>query len=132
MKDWIDVAKFMETGEALNKLPDGMEIVPVVGVTFVEDYPTNLHRLSIVHSHRRSDIELELRRDPDNQYDGNAVQVRYMGYMLGHLAKEIAARIAPLLDSGKEIRATVFQVRISPENPNNPGLDVLLDHNEQR
>lgn len=129
MNSWKDLANSKETGEPLNKLPDGMEIVPVVGVTFVEDYPTNLHRLSIVHSHRRSDIDVELRRDPDNKYDANAVQVRYLGYMVGHLSREVAARIAPLLDSGKEIRATVFQVRISPENPNNPGLDILLDHN---
>lgn len=124
---WKDVAKSMETGEALNKLPDGAEVVPVVGVSFMEDYPTNLHRLAIVHTHRREDISVALVRNPDNPYDSNAIQVRYMGYMVGHLPKEVAARIAPILDAGGEYEAIVFQVRISPENPNNPGLDILLE-----
>lgn len=125
--DWNDVKHHIETGEDLFQLSEGMEIVPVVGVTFVDDYPTNLHRLAILHTHRTEDIELNLVRNPNNPYDSNAVEVRHMVYMLGHLPKEVAARIAPLLDAGEDITATVFQVRISPENPNNPGLDVLLD-----
>lgn len=127
MNSWDDVKKSMETGESLNQIPEDMEVVPVAGVSFVEDYPTNLHRLAIVHSHRRADIPVDLVRNPDNPYDSNAVQVRYMGYMLGHLPKDVAARIAPLLDSGTKYVTTVFQVRISPENLNNPGLDILLD-----
>lgn len=125
--DWADVDKFIATGELFEKLPEGMEIVRVVGVTFVDEYPTNLHRLAIVHTHRTEDIELNLVRNPENPYDNNAVEVRHMVYMLGHLPKEVAARIAPLLDAGQEIRATVFQVLISQENPNQPGLDILLD-----
>lgn len=125
--DWADVDKFITTGEIFEKLPEGMEIVRVVGVTFVDEYPTNLHRLAIVHTHRTEDIELNLVRNPENPYDNNAVEVRHMVYMLGHLPKEVAARIAPLLDAGQEIRATVFQVLISQENPNQPGLDILLD-----
>lgn len=124
--DWNDVRNYKETGEDLFQLSEDMEISPVVGVTFVDDYPTNLHRLAILHTHRREDIELHLVRNPNNPYDSNAVEVRYMVYMLGHLPKEVAARIAPLLDAGNEITATVFQVRISPENLNNPGLDVML------
>lgn len=125
--DWADVDKFIATGELFEKLPEGMEIVRVVGVTFVDEYPTNLHRLAIVHTHRTEDIELNLVRNPENPYDNNAVEVRHMVYMLGHLPKEVAARIAPLLDAGQEIIATVFQVLISQENPNQPGLDILLD-----
>ena len=124
---WKDVRNSMETGDDLNKIPEGMQVVPVVGVSFIEDYPTNLHRLAIVHSHRRSEIEVALVRNPDNPYDSNAVEVRYMGYMTGHLPKDVAAQVAPLLDAGETITAMVFQVRISPDNLNNPGLDVLID-----
>lgn len=130
MNTWKDLRNSMKTGETLNKIPEGTEVVPVVGVTFVEDYPTNLHRLAIVHTHRKTDIWVGLVRNPENPYDSNAVEVRYTGHMLGHLAKDVAARIAPLLDAGEEIRASVFQVRISPDNPNNPGLDILLDRSK--
>lgn len=125
--DWNDVKNHAESGEGFNQIPEGMQIVPVVGVSFIEDYPTNLHRLAIVHTHRREDIDVALVRNPDNPYDSNAIEVRYMGYLTGHLPKDVAAKVAPLLDSGEKITATVFQVRISPDNPNNPGLDVLLD-----
>lgn len=126
--DWNDVKANQDSGETFNLIPEGMELVRVVGVSFIDDYPTNLHRLAIVHTHRRSDIEVALVRNPNNPYDNNAIEVRYMGYMTGHLSKEVAATVAPLLDVGAEITATVFQVRISPENPNNPGLDLLLDY----
>lgn len=125
--DWNEVKNFAEFGDDLNTLPEGMEIVPVVGVSFVDDYPTNLHRLAIVHTHSKNEIKLYLVRNPDNPYDSNAVEVRHMVYMLGHLSREVAARIAPLLDRGEEITASVYRVRISPENLNNPGLDILLD-----
>lgn len=122
MADWKNVRDLMNS-----RIPEGMEVVPVVGVSFIEDYPTNLHRLAIAHTHRKEDIKIGLTRNPDNPFDGNAVEVRYMGHMVGHLSREVAARIAPRMDKGEEIKAYVFLVRISPENPSNPGLDVLLD-----
>ncbi len=127
MNNWNDVQKFMATGEDLNKIPEGTEVVPVVGVSFIEGYPQNLHRLAETHRNRRTDIWVELRRNPENPYDSNAIEVRYIGEMLGHLSKDVAARIAPILDGRGEYLVSVFQVRISPDNPNNPGLDVLLD-----
>lgn len=123
---WKDVKKFVED-HPFTPIPEGVTLVKVAGVSFVEDYPTNLHRLAIVHTHRKADILVSLVRNPDNPYDSNAVEVRHTGYMLGHLPKDVAAKVAPRLDAGVEIRATIFGVRISPDNPNNPGLDILLE-----
>ncbi|KAM0752884.1 hypothetical protein T439DRAFT_323492 [Meredithblackwellia eburnea MCA 4105] len=49
----------------------------------------------------RDGTELELRRDPHNIYDRNAIEVRLpnKGSKIGHLSKQFAARIASLMDA---------------------------------
>lgn len=44
-----------------------------------------------------------LRREPHNIHDSNAVAVISGGKMLGHIDREAAAIIAPLLDDGAQI-----------------------------
>lgn len=101
-------------------LPDGLKVVPVVGVTFVPAYPDNILGL-------KTGTQVSLVRNAKNPYDGNAVEVRLDGEMLGHLPKDIAAKVAPILDSGATYAAaSIYTVRISPENPRNPGLSILL------
>ncbi len=59
----------------------------------------------------RDDIAVGLRREPENKYDGNAVQVLAMVRSLriyaviGYVPRVIAERIAPLMDQGIKIRA---------------------------
>ncbi|MBV8581270.1 MAG: DEAD/DEAH box helicase, partial [Candidatus Eremiobacteraeota bacterium] len=53
---------------------------------------------------------LELRRDPANRYDPNAVGVWYGGLQLGFVKREIAARIAPNVDAGERYTAAVTAV----------------------
>jgi hypothetical protein len=102
----------------------------VVGVTFVDGYPDNLLDLAEVQRRReRRDIDEPLAavliRNPDNQYDANAIEVHAPSAgMLGHLPKEIAARLAPLIDAGETWHAELGEVRISPEAPDQPGVDV--------
>lgn len=51
---------------------------------------------------------LHLVRDPENEYDGNAVQVWWRNeHQLGHLPRYAAAQIAQLLDAGAAARAYV-------------------------
>lgn len=57
----------------------------------------------------------ELRRDPNNQHDANAVAVfmavpGFLGFgsrmvQIGHLKATLAAKVAPLLDAGTEVAA---------------------------
>ena len=53
----------------------------------------------------RADVVLELRREPDNPHDPNAVAVHYGNLRLGFFNKKIAAHLAPLIDAGARYRA---------------------------
>ena len=50
---------------------------------------------------------LELRREPDNPYDANAVAVYFGALRIGFLRKEIARRLAPKFDAGERYRAEI-------------------------
>ena len=126
---WEDVRKHIKTGEEINSIPEGAEMIPVVGVSFVEGYPSHIYKLASM-SRQQGDIFVSLVRNPENPYDKNAIEVRFGEQMLGHLPKEVAARLAPALDKGEQFLASVYQIRISSENPNNPGLDILVDQRE--
>ena len=55
---------------------------------------------------RPQDVTVQLRREPNNSYDSNAIGVyatapdRHM-YFIGYLAKAVAYVLAPLMDKGK-------------------------------
>jgi hypothetical protein len=123
MADWNDVRNFINNQEPIPLIPEGAELYPVVGLSFMPGYPQTI--LCLLDIEKGAPIQLV--RNPDNVYDSNAIEVRLGGTMLGHLAKEVAARLAPEMDNGAEWWATLYQVRVSPENPNNPGLDILVD-----
>ena len=55
----------------------------------------------------RAEAPLELRRQPDNPHDSNAIAVCYGHLQLGFLNKKLAAHIAPLIDAGARYRARV-------------------------
>ncbi len=68
---------------------------------------------------------LELRRDPDNEHDANAIQV-LAGDQLGWVPRELAAELAPQLDAGRPWSAVVLREhRRSPRDPRH-GLTMLL------
>lgn len=66
---------------------------------------------------------LSLRRDPDNQYDSNAIAVYHdeTGHFLGFVAKEDAADLAPQMDDGTAFTVTMMS-RTGP-------YGILLDIN---
>jgi single-stranded-DNA-specific exonuclease len=53
---------------------------------------------------------VELRRDPGNAFDANAIGVWYGALQLGFLRKQIAARIAPNIDGGERYTAEITAV----------------------
>ncbi len=55
----------------------------------------------------RLGTELELRRQPDNQHDPNAIAVHYGALQLGFISKGIAKHLAAPIDSGARYRARV-------------------------
>jgi hypothetical protein len=44
-------------------------------------------------------LALDIVRDPQNPYDGNALRVEVDGRQVGHIARQLAAQLAPPLDS---------------------------------
>ena len=71
---------------------------------------------------------LELRRDPDNPHDPNAIQVHPAGGgdQVGWVPRELAAELAPELDAGRPWAAVVLREhRRSPRDPRD-GLTMLL------
>jgi hypothetical protein len=70
---------------------------------------------------------LELRRDPQNEHDANAIAVHARdGEQVGWVPREIAAELAPDLDAGRLWAAVVLRERrASPRDPRS-GLTMLL------
>jgi hypothetical protein len=71
---------------------------------------------------------LELRRDPDNPHDPNAIQVHPSdgGDQVGWVPRELAAELAPELDAGRPLSAVVLrEQRRSPRDPRH-GLTMLI------
>lgn len=101
------------------------------GVTFVDGYPSNLQRLHEIHEMAiDADVCLSvtLIRNPDNQYDANAIEVHVpslgVDAMVGHVPKELASKMAPVMDDGTPVAAEVVEVVIDPWHPDKPGLAV--------
>jgi HIRAN domain len=70
---------------------------------------------------------LELRRDPGNPHDPNAIAVHAVrGEQVGWVPRELAAELAPELDAGKPWSGLVLrEQRRSPRDPRH-GLTMLL------
>jgi single-stranded-DNA-specific exonuclease len=62
----------------------------------------------------RADAALELRREPDNPHDPNAIAVHYGNLQLGFFNKKLAAHLAPLIDGGARYRARVASLTGGP------------------
>jgi HIRAN domain len=76
---------------------------------------------------------LELRRDPGNEHDPNAIAVHAPGGggQVGWVPRELAEEIAPELDAGRPWSAVVLrEQRASPRDPRT-GLTMLLAADEQ-
>jgi len=69
---------------------------------------------------------LELRRDPGNEHDANAIAVLAGGAQIGWVPRELAAELAPEIDAGRPWSAAVLREhRGSPRDPRT-GLTILL------
>ena len=118
-------------------------------------YPANVHELRKIHSTKvfagifndspyddpepatltvgwgYGDVEplpIVLTRNPDNEHDANAVEIHSPSVgMLGHLPRDVAARVAPWLDAGHLMRAGVASVLVVPGHEDQPGVSLCLE-----
>lgn len=105
--------------------------IDVVGVSFEADYPVNLLRLR----RQKADgvaWELELRREPGNTFDPNAVAVVVAadGSALGHVPAGLAGRLGPAIDAGQRFVITGWDVTLTKAHPDRPGLQVVVERDD--
>jgi len=97
----------------------GLRVVPVAGAG-------RHHADAIASDAAAPGSPLELRRDPDNEHDPNAIAVHAGGVQVGWVPRELAAELAPELDEGRAWSARVLrEQRRSPRDPRH-GLTMIL------
>lgn len=128
-------ARNIERAQRAGRLP-GKLVTSVVGVSFAPTYPENLYALqqvtmtAVIWLEEQEAIPAILVREPDNPYDPNAVAVHVptLGHhaAIGHLPRAFAARLAPELDAGAEWQAAISDIKVHPEHPDRPGIEIKL------
>jgi hypothetical protein len=117
----------------------------VVGLTFVPEYPENLMQVDGLLTEAQTvslgwsddhagaeQVDVLLIRNPDNEHDSNAVEVHVPSLgrrrsMIGHVPRDLAERLAPSLDRGDRWSAHVGAVLITPDHPDRPGVEVIIE-----
>ena len=72
----------------------------------------------------RVGTDLTLQRQPDNQFDPNALAVYYGALQLGFVRKQIAKHLAPLIDDGAQYRARIESLTGGGEK--NRGVNIYM------
>ena len=113
----------------------------VVGVSFLNAYPGNIHRLKDLMENRpvtsgEENPAAVLVRNPDNEYDSNAIEVHVPALgdvdgFIGHIMRPVAARLAPELDDGNRWSAEITECVIHPDHPDRPGIVVRFSRVEE-
>lgn len=105
----------------------------VAGVSFIDSYPANLHRLAKAidtATFHGEPLPVVLRRNPDNPHDRNAIEVHVPALgddaMVGHVPKDQARHLAPQMDNGTVVGCSVYGVAIDPAHPDRPGLECSM------
>ena len=71
-------------------------------------------------------VALELRRQPQNPYDANAVSVHYGALQIGFLNREMAAKLAPLIDAEGRRYAAEITAITGGKNGRSFGINILV------
>ncbi len=79
----------------------------VVGVMFKENPGDKMTRLDKIAKYCHHGSAFDLLREPSNEYDDNAIEVRQYfkdggSIRLGYVPRELSAQIAPKIDRGWE------------------------------
>ena len=73
----------------------------------------------------------ELVREPDNQYDPNAIKVALFGhFVLGYIPRQLALHLAPLLDEGEDLVAEFIHPNTSQYHEQ-VGITVKIKKREE-
>jgi hypothetical protein len=95
----------------------------VVGVTFHKSYPKIAYWLADLPRKAKA----RLVREPDNQYDPNAIGVWVGKHQLGHIDRYMARKLAPEMDRGNTWRVRVDRIEVHPDSPENPAIWLHME-----
>ncbi|MBV8031459.1 MAG: HIRAN domain-containing protein [Betaproteobacteria bacterium] len=85
------------------------------------------HEAAIVWAELRLGDTLQLAREPDNPYDGQAVSVWWRGRKLGYVPRRQNAALAWALDRGASLHARISRLTDHPNPARRLEFEVLMD-----
>lgn len=102
----------------------------VVGLTFTERYPDWCYELADAleaDTHLGESLPVVLKANPANKFDADAIEVHvpFLNSMVGHIPRTHNRPIAEGMRAGF-IYLAELAVRIHPDHPENPGLDITI------
>ena len=86
--------------------------VRVVGTTF----ENRQERLQFLKQFHLNDLTVTLKREPDNEFDNNAIQIIVhikpisRRTVIGYLPKELARELSKVIDIGIQVKASSIQI----------------------
>lgn len=86
--------------------------VRVVGTTF----ENRQERLQFLKQFHLNDLTVTLKREPDNEFDNNAIQIIVhikpisRRTVIGYLPKELARELSKVIDIGIQVKASLIQI----------------------
>ncbi len=72
--------------------------------------------LNFLKQFRQNDLSVTLEREPDNEYDNNAIQIVVhilslsKRTVIGYVPKELARELAKVIDMGIQVKASLMQI----------------------
>ena len=123
---WVAGYQLVDPGSGRYLARDAPELA-ALGLRVVGVAGAGRHHADAIESEAvRLGSPLELRRQPDNEHDSNAIAVHAGSAQVGWVPREVAAELAPELDDGRPWSALVLrEQRRSPREPRH-GLTMLL------
>lgn len=99
-------------------------ICAVVGESFANE--DGSQRQDIIRRLGKVGMQATLEREPDNQYDSNAVAVYIADQQIGYLKTEVAERLADKIDGGRFVAGAVIHA-ITGGTKSKPHFGVTLN-----
>ena len=73
-------------------------------------------RLNFLQQFKMEDLTVTLEREPDNQFDGNAIRIVvhikpiFKKTIIGYVPRTLARELAKVIDIGVQVKATLMQI----------------------
>ncbi|HKO88876.1 MAG TPA: HIRAN domain-containing protein [Burkholderiales bacterium] len=87
----------------------------------------NYHQAALLWDDMRVGDRLELRREPDNPHDSQAIRVDWRGHKLGYVPRKENASLAWAMDQGQRLAARVSRMELSADPRRRIEFEVYVE-----